>query len=289
MKDKFLESGFSGTITDRAGRKRKYIDGKPVKIEKPSHAGAAATTGAQAKKKAKSHVNSVNKAERQSFIDKLKSLASGAKELAKNAAARIGQAAWDRLTEKEKQVAESTWKVAKGLYTALESPRHHIETIAKESAKERGLNEKQVKQISSTLAVASVVEQWVTNIPATHHALHELHIEGAAGFVLAKVGAFIPVAAIGYIAYSTARNPFATLRAAKKVLGSQSHDLHESIMESMSEADIREYTDMLSDRAAKGDWYFALLSVALDQTKNLKQAIQLADEAFEKQPAEEIE
>lgn len=261
-----VESGFTGTITDRLNRKRKYVDGKPVK------GGAASTTGAQAKKKAKRQ-QPLPPAEKHTLISRLKSLASGAKSLAKNVAARIGNAAWSQLTEKEKQVAESTWAIAKGVYVALESPRHHLETLAKNVAKERGLDDKQVKQVSSVLATASIIEQWGTNIPLAHHGLHELHIDGFAGFALAKVGAFIPIAALGYLAYSFGRNPFATLSAARKMIKDHSGKVHEA----ESETDIKDLTGMLLKRKLD-DQYFAVLMVALDKTKSLRQAIIMADE-----------
>lgn len=275
-----LESGFSGIITDKAGRKRKYVNGKPVAMQ----AGSAATTGAQAKKKAK-RLDPPTPQEKTSFVQKLKSLATTVKGIAKNVAERVGTTIWNRMTEPEKQVTEKAWAVAKGLYVALESPRHKLEQMATEVAKERGLPETHVKKVSSVLASASIVEQWVTNIPATHHALHELHIDGVAGFALAKVGALVPVAALGYLIYSSARNPFATLKAAKKVL-TDTH-MHESVMESKTSIqDVKDKTALLLERADRGDWYFALLSMALDQTKDLNKAIDMADKAFAKQPEE---
>lgn len=106
-------------------------------------------------------------------------------------------------------------------YTAIRSAVtavHHAmmavmgqcQKLATQAARERGIPEHRVEAIANFITVADV---------ATSFALSKGGLIASGGNVAASfVAGMMPSASLGYLAYSTARNPAATLRAAKKLV-----------------------------------------------------------------------
>ena len=143
--------------------------------------------------------------------------------------------------------------------------------LAAQVAKERGLPEKHVARVGRILAVAD----WIGSMPAGGT------VAGLTGSLgLGKLAANVPLASAAYVAYSGARDPFALIRAAHKVIAGKATrhaepdqaDLVEKLLERASAADM--------------DWYEALVAAGLDQTRNLAEALNLADEARHEKFAE---
>lgn len=75
-------------------------------------------------------------------------------------------------------------------------------------AKERGLSEEQADRAAKVVAVIDQALAWTTTFPA---------VTAATGNpALGKAASFLPMGSMCYVAWSTARNPLATWRAARK-------------------------------------------------------------------------
>lgn len=272
-----FSEGFTGTVTDTRGRKIHYVDGKRVsgqqqRKEKRSARAAEPTSVDPAK---------VPADVKRGVITRLAVGAVKAGIAVKDVTTRLGRSAWKKLSEPEQKLAKDLWVGAQVLHHRLDAPRHAAEQLCTEVAKERGLNEIQVKSVASTLAVAKGIEQWLTNIPYAHAVAHHAGVEGPEAFAVAKVGALVPVAAMAYLAYSTAVNPFAMIRAARNLLKGKAHPAHED----ESSADDRELAGRLLELADNyGEWGLAVVSVALDQTRDLEQAIDQAEQLLPHNP-----
>lgn len=153
------------------------------------------------------------------------------------------------------------------------------QNLAERVAKERGATDEEAKRLRGVLSGMDMA----TFKPVTI-ALH------STGLHAATLGAlsFIPPASVSYLAYSTARNPLATLRAAGGVvkdavkgLGKIGQKLYDSKFNASSES--LELTKMLADNLKAhnyDDWYIALFSAALDETKDGHKALILANQAY---------
>ncbi len=254
--------------------------------------GAAATTGSQAKKKEKRQragqpqVPQASKPGviRRALVGTLRTIFAGGKAV---------KSAWEHLTIPEQHALKTVGRAAKELWHRLESPRHVLEKMAVQVAKERGLNEQHAVTVARVLAVASVVEQWMVNIPVAHSVLHELGLEGITNFAVAKVGAFLPVTALAYIGYAAVAsiaegNPLATYRAAKAVLSGSGHHTHEAeeSEQPAGQADQDNAALLLSalDRVDGDEWYLALLYAGMEDGSDIGHAVHRADRAYEQQP-----
>lgn len=143
-------------------------------------------------------------------------------------------------------------------------------------AKERGLSEEQVNRLAAVVATADI-------------ALGGSRSAGAATAVglgaLAAPAAFVPWGSVGYLAYSTARNPLATLRAARNgiraVAGKLRRKKGEAPVTQHAETDdLRLLAGALAAHAGE-DWFEALLFAALDESGSVEEAIRLAEAAHE--------
>jgi SPP1 gp7 family putative phage head morphogenesis protein len=111
--------------------------------------------------------------------------------------------------------------------------------------------------------------------------------------LLSPAASFIPMGSTGYLAYSTARDPMATYRAAKGAIRDAAQKLHldgigrhmgsmeplrnEATMNILDPGQsARKIADAL-ERHGFDDWYVALLSAALQETRDVDKAIGLAD------------
>lgn len=172
---------------------------------------------------------------------------------------------------------------------AAESFKYATQAVAKQVAHERGYPPEQVERVAKACAVADGVLAWTVNIPLMHEYLHsEHHIGGWAGFGLAKLGYFMPVASLAFCAYSTVRNPLAMCRAAAKLvagrgLATSTHHAEDDgplIGRGLVEA----VAERMNAAGEHADWWHALFSSAFDQTHDARQAIAMADEAFAENP-----
>lgn len=190
-------------------------------------------------------------------------------------------------------VGKGFFKFGAAVHHALEIPHHAAHAMVKKVAEERGFSPEHVKEVAQTIATHDLILGWTIKIPIAHGMIDAAEImpEGDhySGLALAKVGYYFPVAALGYLAYSAARNPLAMVRAAKRMLTEKTAHAHESRLWESEYADLdkEELTAHLLaafDDADDPDWYHALLSVGLDKTHDLASAMELADEALERQP-----
>lgn len=250
----------------------------------PANAGIDATTGAQARKKAKRQAAAggtpqpapgtpQHAAAKKSVVARL---IEGTKDLAARAQAigkRLGDRAWNALPPR---VQNTITAVEHKLNTVYDASQKMVTQVARE----RGLNVEHVARVAKIAATVDLVARWTVNIPIVHEGLHLTGIGGAAGFMAAKVGYYIPVGSLAYLGYSTAVNPLATIRAARSIIGAvrtatghADASLHDAIATLLERLD-----------GPNGDWYEALLHAALDATGDLPTAIEMADAAIEDSP-----
>lgn len=123
--------------------------------------------------------------------------------------------------------------------------------------------------------------KWTANIPVASHVIHAAEVAtGPAGFVLAKMGYYLPVASLSYLAYSTARDPMATLRAAGSLLGKAKQ--HKSLEDGSIDA---EFVNELIGLYQKydEDLVDSLLAVAIDETHDAGKALDWVKRTRERQ------
>jgi hypothetical protein len=107
--------------------------------------------------------------------------------------------------------------------------------------------------------------------------------------VAAKVSSWLPLASMAYVAYSTARNPLATVRAARAVIRGTTRAQGErpaGVALSLTEGQVHDLAGELATRLGRlGDWYLALLLAAADETGgDARRALELADAAYARRP-----
>ncbi len=139
--------------------------------------------------------------------------------------------------------------------------------MAIEVAKARGLSTEHADRVGRIIGLADTALAWTVNFPGT--------LAATGSMTAAKVASFLPVASLAYISYSTARNPFAIIRAARSVLS-------KSDRKGMVRTAIK---DMLEGfESSDPDWYEALLVAAFDGTGDLRKAVDMADQAIKAAP-----
>lgn len=146
---------------------------------------------------------------------------------------------------------------------------HKSEELAKEALHERGGSDQDVKRLGRILFVADMIGGYASGAAGAA-------VGGALG---AKVGSLMPTASVAYLAYSTAKNPLATWRAAKTVVRRTLGKAEPAKYEGVS-ADAR---TALADRLAAvpdPDWYEALLLAAMGSGHDLPSALTVADDAL---------
>jgi hypothetical protein len=99
------------------------------------------------------------------------------------------------------------------LMTGYNKSREMAETVAIE----RGLGEEHAKMVGKAVGIADLAVGWTIQAPA-------ILLATGGNVAAAKVGTWIPACSLGYIVYSTARNPMATIRAAKKMLSGKKEE-----------------------------------------------------------------
>lgn len=205
---------------------------------------------------------------------KLGESAGGVRDWAKHWAGRIGADMWEDLDEDDKALAVKIGKLAHGVEHAAMLVYRKGEALAQEAARERGLPDTHVKNVGRILTIADWVMGLTVNFPLA---------TGLTGSPLVgKAASYLPVASMAYIAYSTARNPILTLRAARRVLS------RTQVAAAHMAGDVRGMAAELLKALAGSentDWYQALVYVALDRTHDLRAALDLAAEAAAKYPS----
>jgi hypothetical protein len=145
------------------------------------------------------------------------------------------------------------------------------QAFAERVARERGYTPEQARRLRGVLATADVVAFKPIGVG--------LGATGVGGG--AALGAsLIPPATAGYLAYSTARNPMATYRAAVGVVRDTAHRI------ATLNVDERERLLAALEKHAFSDWYIALLHAAMPESASLEQAIRLADAAYARRPTD---
>lgn len=267
-----LEHGFTGTMTDSAGRKQQYVDGKHVSGQHADAGGAGARTATHT-----THEQDAAAASAQHD-------AAPAAEQGKLARAKAA------LTAKLQQTAGGRAVLAMGrgglhVFHAVERRLLYVakktQAIAVEAAKVRGLSDEGAEKLRRALYVADFLGGYATGGAALV----------AAGPIAGKVAAVMPSASVAYLAYSTAKNPLATWTAAKKVVadtfaknGTATHESEEQPLRVGPEL-----AAAIAERIGRSDvdseWWVACFAAAMAHTNgDAERALELADAAAEQQP-----
>lgn len=154
------------------------------------------------------------------------------------------------------------------------------QALAERVAKERGMTPESAQKLRGVLKGLDM-----TTMKPLAGAL------ASTGIGAAAVGgaSMIPPATAAYLAYSTARNPLATVRAAKGLIGDAiksrktAKPKNRRRVKNDSTTDVNQLVTTL-DGYNWDDWFIALLQVALDQTGDLQEAIKEASAAYEANP-----
>jgi hypothetical protein len=223
-----------------------------------------------------------------SIVDALKSLGVKAGHLhhmvEAYASDKIANAV-GKLPKAAQSVVKTGWA---GLFAVYRAAQHMTERIARE----RGLSDEEARRLRGTLSSFDM---------GTFTAFKTATIAGvAAAHLPTVVTGLIPVASASYLAYSTARHPIATLRAAcgvvKDVVTSRAAKAIGRAVAGGYRAAVKG-VDLLAGNVSTAeanatlvdwhlrnhgysDWYIALLSAAMSVTPNVRAALDLADHAW---------
>jgi hypothetical protein len=258
LAESLLEAGFTGEITTANGSKRKYVDGKQVKLskgaDKPADKGTDKGVATQVSDAVKSRVNAV-------------------------------------LAKVPESIQAPLANAYHAMHSTLMAGNHAAKALALETAKGRGASPEQVERLGRILGAVDLVAPTALGIG----------VGSVAGPVAGKLTMYAPVGSMSYIAYSTARDPAATLAAAGKLLKEKfpekvrgawqfavgaiakpltRQQMHEAIMESLGADVAAQLLDRLDAAGDRADMYEALFAVALDETGDPAEAMAMADEAF---------
>lgn len=235
------KSGFTGTRTDSLGRRRKYVNGKPVRLDAPPPPSQGDTA------KPQSGASPVAPSRR--------SAAKMLAEIGKRAEALEGDArAWaDRQIGKLPRVPAALIRGAIKLsFASYQAAGKAVRAVAKE----RGLSDEQADRVAKACAIADVVLGGKA-LPAA------LRLAGAGPWAIA--GSFVPVGSLSYLALSSARDPVAVLRAAKQAM-----------KKAPAAKSLRSVQDEALRRKPSELW-LAAFCLALDETGDAARAMSMAD------------
>lgn len=160
------------------------------------------------------------------------------------------------------------------------------QVVAQQAARERGLPEEHVERVGRVMAAIDFAASFGLSKSAAIATGGNL----AAGFA----AGMLPSASIAYLAYSTARNPRATLRAAKKYVRGELATMSQPQPHAMSFGGGGSGGDASGEQAAmlfdyfdgvaNHDWAEAVLSAALDSGRPLPEAIDVARRVLTSRP-----
>ena len=147
----------------------------------------------------------------QSVRDALAKSAGGLKAGIAAAKARLGGSQFAAMSPKSQGKAARLFALAKAVEHRVMIGFSKGKEMAAQVAAERGAPDLEADRVGKVVGVVDQILTWTTTFPV---------VTAATGNPMAgKVASFLPVASLAYLTYSTARNPLATLRAAKKVFG----------------------------------------------------------------------
>lgn len=251
------EAGFTGTLTDSIGRKRRYEHGKPVPLGDHEHHGGS---GRHRRHEQERPIIAPEKGQHAT---------AEASTIAK-----VGSKVWNSLPGPVR-------KTLVGLHHWTMIAFSKGKEMAVEMARERGFDEAKVQRIGTVVGCVDQALAWTTTFPAV------TAITGNP--VAGKAASFVPMASLGYLLYSTARNPLATLRAAKTILSGKNakaaatHHAEEGGSE-VDESAIAAFLDGIGHAEESGvgeDLYVAVVMVAVDRCGgDLGAAVAMAEEAL---------
>jgi len=192
-------------------------------------------------------------------------LATASKEVAK----RVGDAAWGKMTPQQQKVASKIWAVGKFVeHQAMKGFSKGKEFVTK-IAEEKGKTKEQVERTAKVIAFLDQAVAWTAAFPT---------VTAVTGNpALGKASSFIPMVSMGYVAFSTATNPLATYRAAKRMLTEKS-DHHKKESDSRFSYTEDDVAALLEYLAGEGDpdLKMALVLGACDSADSLADAIKHA-------------
>jgi hypothetical protein len=212
----------------------------------------------------------------------------------------IGQALYDRLPRPAQLAVSGVAYLGNVVHHALDVGKEAAQRLALEAASERGLSDEHVEAVGKVARLVDGFLAWTTNVPVVHHVLerrvpeHAAHLSGPLGFAIAKMGFFVPIGSLAYLAVSTAANPLATARAAWKVLTLSDAAARRAMPQAAHEAEERplcgqelmgELQQRLADAGDNSEWYLALWCAALETSHDSRKALASADLAFEAYPS----
>jgi hypothetical protein len=180
---------------------------------------------------------------------------------------------------------EKAWAVGKLATKAAFAGWTASQAFAERVAQERGMTPEHAKAIRGLLSNIDM---------ATFKPIALL------GGPVAHATFIVPPATAGYLAYSAARHPLATARAAKglvadgvKKLFGKSSKPHNMLVSNAPEdpttsPDMKRLLDVL-DAHEYDDWFLALFHVAMDETGDVNQALDVAAQLYDENPKDPTE
>jgi hypothetical protein len=271
---KFAEptQGFTGELTDAIGRKRKYVNGVQVArqdqgYQQPDRSKPAIGKPAPAEAKSSDPGEAIAP---QSKLSDVLGYGKRGLDKAKQAKDYLLDTGLGRFI----QAAEHKLMIA----------GHKCRDVCEQAAKERGMDDEQAARLKSTLSLADTVVGWIGGTALA------VAVNPAAGKV-----SYLPTVSAVYLAYSTAKNPKATLKAAVKVVKESSinpltavKDVYQQTRGTVEKhAELQmpgwgsKLADLLNADPETADWRQAVFLVALAQTEDPEQALEIAQNAGE--------
>jgi hypothetical protein len=194
---------------------------------------------------------------------------------AKQVARRIGTAAWVKLPPRAQRTLARTWSAAKVIEHKLMIGFHKAQEMVEAVARERGLPAEHAAKVAK---IAALVDQSAAWSGASFVA------GAAAGGVLGgKLLSYVPVASLAYLSYSTARNPWATLRAAKQLPRKTGGTTARKGLSVHDAEALRDAIVTLLERAGD-ELFLAAVAAVWDEVHDLGQAVRLAEQALAAEP-----
>ncbi len=164
--------------------------------------------------------------------------------------------------------------VVAGVYQAAFSTYLAAQSAVKAVAQERGLSSEQIGAVAKGVAIADMIGG--AKLFPMALAAAGMGAEGV------MAGGFVPVGSLGYLAYSSARNPAATLRAARKAISSALAKPEPAQVYGAEGYDF----DLIGELADRGahlgkdfDVWLACYLAACDESGNLQGSLEVADRA----------
>jgi hypothetical protein len=230
-----------------------------------------------------SRIRAVGRFVSRTFLEGLSAFLKG-KGKALDTATRFRDAGYEKLSTKMQKRVDRVWSAVKYIEHKVMIGFSKGRQLAEESARERGIPKESVDKLGKVLSTIDVISAWTVNMPVT--------LVATGSMTAAKVASWVPVASLSYVAYSTSRNPLATIRAAKSLMkkGKEGVKMVRGITIKGNSYRRDDVADALASGMQKAgdqlDWYLALVSSALDEMPEQPlEAIRTADEIFSKSPA----